>query len=134
MLTAAATGTVSIFSALGVVSPPPPPLPPALTAPSTRSESTATVALPVAVSSAATPASVASRKRKRRDDGPGLPHSDLTSLGSIEGQSMPAQVACASRREPIPSGRARGQTTSDHASSGRTRCSSTVKSLIRRES
>lgn len=85
MLTAAATGTVSIFSALGVVSPPPPPLPPALTAPSTRSESTATVALPVAVSSAATPASVASRKRKRRDDGPGLPHSDLTALGSIEG-------------------------------------------------
>ena len=83
MLTIAAAGTVSIFSALGVVSPPPPPLPPASLAQSVRSEAQTVVA--AAPIDAVTPIAVASRKRKRRDDGPGLLHSDLTTLGSIEG-------------------------------------------------
>lgn len=81
-LTEGARGCRSIYSYSTVLSLPSPPPPAASTVTSLQSEApTSNVTTPPTVLPSA-PLPV--RKRKRRADDPGLPHSDLTTLGSIK--------------------------------------------------
>ena len=106
ILTEGARGCRSIFS-YSVISSTSPPPPAASTVTSLQSEApTSNVTTPPTVLPSA-PLPV--RKRKRRGDDPGLPHSDLTTLGSIEALWTEYTDRLRQREETNPEWKGTGQ-------------------------